>query len=579
MSSLPRKTRLYLTAGLVFAAVLTFAVYLPSLNNGFVDWDDSAYVYANANIRSLGPAFWKYALTAVTVSNWQPLTVVSYAIDYSIWGLNPFGYHLVNSVLHAMNTALAGVVAALLFSINARKGASEEARAGEGTDRGLLYASVVTALLFGLHPVRVESVAWVSERKDVLCGFFYLLSVISYIGYARSARRTGLYAASLGFFVLALLSKPMAVSLPLVLFVLDIYLERPGKLKTVVLEKVPFLALSAVMALITVRAQGHAVITADLVPMKMRLVNGAGSFVFYLYKTFWPADLVPYYPLVQAKVLSLEFAGALAFLGAVTAFSIIVFKKNRGILCLWLYYVVTLVPVSGIVQVGKQAAADRYAYLPGLAPILLVALGAGYLVNKHGRRTIFPAAVLSAAAVAVVLSVLTVRQTGVWKDTVTLWSREIESYPIVLAYLNRGVEYYRLGRFKEAADDFTVLVESGGPAPELAESYRYRGLTYQKMDENSLAIRDLSESIRLNPASPAAYNDRGNSYAETGYYKNAVEDLQTAIRLDPGNHIFYYNIGIAYLKAGERDLGLSNIRKAAGLGDEKARAYLSSGGG
>lgn len=576
MSSIPPKTRLYLTAGLVFAAVLTFAVYLPSLNNGFVDWDDSAYVYANANIRSLGPGFWKYAFTEVAVSNWHPLTMISYAIDYSIWGLNPFGYHLVNSVFHALNAALAGVVAALLFSAGVRKGDGET---GERTDKGLLFASVLTALLFGLHPIRVESVAWVSERKDVLCGFFYFLSVILYIGYARSAQRTGPYFGSLAFFILALLSKPMAVSLPLVLIIVDLYIKRPATLRTTVLEKLPFLALSAASALLTLRAQGQAVITADLVPMKTRLVTGAESFVFYLYKTFWPADLVPYYPLVPVKVLSPEFAGTLAFLGAVTAFSIIVFKKTRGILCLWLFYVVTLVPVSGIVQVGKQAAADRYAYLPGLAPILLVALGAGYLINRQTRRPFFPAAVLSAAAATIVLSVLTVRQTDVWKDTVSLWSREIASYPIVLAYLNRGVEYYRLGRFKEAAEDFTVLVESGGPAPELAESYRYRAIAYQGMDENSLAIRDLNEAIRLNPGNPAAYNDRGNSYAGIGYYKKAVEDLQTAIRLEPGNSVFYYNIGIAYLKAGEREAGLLNMRKAASLGNEKARTYLSSGGG
>src|SRR5512139_1367135 len=241
----------------VSVSIISFFIYLSALQNQFIHWDDDRYIFENPHIRSLGPAFFKWAFFDFYAGNWHPLTWISHALDYAVWGLSPMGHHLTNNILHAVNTFLVVLLTVRLLEV------LKERREAEGAhtfldDRGISIAGGVTGLLFGLHPLHVESVAWVSERKDLLCALFFLLSIMTYMSYV-SDRNNRSYVLSLVFFILALMSKPMAVSLPIVLLILDWYpFERFGSLDTfrkVLIEKIPFIALSFASAVLTVLAQ------------------------------------------------------------------------------------------------------------------------------------------------------------------------------------------------------------------------------------------------------------------------------------------------------------------------------------
>src|SRR3972149_4513570 len=266
-------------------ALAACLLFMPALPAGFVNWDDSAYVFENVHLRSFDL---KWAFSAVVVGNWLPLTLLSYSLDYSIWGYSPFGYHLTNNILHAANTGLVFLLGLRLAS--ARK--------------MTVFASVAlalsSALLFGLHPLRVESVAWVSERKDVLCAFFFLLAILSYLRYASDLKK-GWYLSSLVLFVLALMSKPMAVTLPLVLLIIDFYpLERLGRsFRRAVLEKVPFFILSAAAAVVAFyapRLEG-ALSSIHTSPFRMRAPGALAPPGFYVFKSVFPSGPSPFYPL------------------------------------------------------------------------------------------------------------------------------------------------------------------------------------------------------------------------------------------------------------------------------------------
>jgi len=553
-----------IAAGALLAGLAAFLVYLPALGNGFVNWDDHAYVYANEHIRSFD-AWW--LATAGVAGNWHPLTMLSFTADYAFWGDEPFGYHLVNNLLHAVNTSLVFLLAARLYAIR------------RGAGRGAMYAGVTAAVLFGLHPLHVESVAWVSERKDVLFFFFYALSVLSYLGYASAGPRSrGVkYAAAFLFFVLSMLSKPMAISLPFVLLIIDLYplgrLAGAKAIRAAVVEKIPFFAISAALGLVTVFSQEQAIASAGAVAFKVRLFTAIRGYAFYLYKTFVPMDLAPYYPLFpNADIYAFEYLASLILLIVITGFCALAFRRTKFYSALWLFYAVTLFPVSGVLQVGGQAAADRYAYLPGLAPVLLIAVIAARLIEGGGRvlRAVFVSGLI---AVTAVLSLLTVGQSAVWKDSLTLWSHEIELYPIVFAYRNRAAEYKRLSMTEKEIGDYTVVISSGGQ-PDLDQVYISRATAYKKLGDNASALEDLDLAIGFK-ASVAALNNRGNLYRESGNPRRAIEDFSRAVEIDPANASVYFNMALAYIEAGDKEGARMNFMKAAGLGLKAAEEYIN----
>jgi len=558
------------------AAFITLLSYLPSLRNGFIsNWDDGMYVLMNPHIRTFDMGFLKWVFTTHFANNWHPLTIISYALDYLIFGLNPFIYHLTNIIFHALNTFL---VAVLAFKLISKAGIGNYRDNPDSIKGGALKASFITALLFGLHPLHVESVTWISERKDVLYSFFYLLSILAYLKYVSGfskERYYTYYAAAFFFFSLSLMSKPMAVSLPIVLLILDYYpIGRLNTGSTVskwsrlqpILEKVPFFILSLTSGRLAVWAQGSSVVPLRKIPFLMRIVVAVRAYMFYLYKMIMPVKLAPLYPYpTTVDLFTYEYMGALVIFLFFTVLSLATIKKYRFLPASWLYFVITLLPVIGLVQVGDQVAADRYTYLASLGPLILISVGTIRVLETMRERKVLTA-VFSSVIVMIFLAIsfLTVRQENKWKDAVTLWGHEIEVYPSSSrGYDMRGLAYQDLNDSKRALRDYDYAIALD---PSVVDVYNNRGIAYGNLGIYEPAIKDFSKAIELNPGFIEAYNNRGYTYLKLGDYKKAVEDIGKALELNPLNAGTSYNLGSAYSKLGDSRRAEFYFRKASLLG-------------
>jgi Tfp pilus assembly protein PilF len=621
-----RRRRFYLAG---FVSLAAFIVYLSSLRNKFIVWDDDRYIFENSHIHALNPAFFRWAFFDFYAGNWHPLTWISHALDYAVWGLNPLGHHLTNIILHAVNTFVVVLLAARLLEVGASPKGEEynpthpplSLRGGEGgvTPKGVLIAAVTTGLLFGLHPLHVESVAWVSERKDLLCALFFLLSVMMYVRYAgrsgpawppgegqphRDAptrndpgqagmTRSGPqflnrdYLLALVFFILALMSKPMAVTLPLVLLVLDWYpFERVSSLRTfrtALVEKLPFIGLSLASAVLTVFAQraGGTIRSTQFAPLSTRVLVGFKSLITYLWKMVWPMNLVPFYPYPKnASLLSIEYLSSIVLVLGITVACIILARKRKLWLSAWGYYVITLLPVLGIVQVGLQSMADRYTYLPSLGPFLLVGITAAWVwarLERFGKKGLAARAVAFAVSVCVVvsLSYMTFRQTGIWRNSIVFWSYVIEKEPgrVPLAYNNRGVAYKNMGLLNNAIADFDRAIALD---PLEYKAYNNRGVLYKDMGLLDMAIGDYDKAIQIMPDRAGTYISRGIAYSLMGRNDRALKDFDKAIFLSSDNYEAYLNRGAFYFSVGDYSHAVSDFQRACELGSrEGCRRFAS----
>ncbi len=613
-------------------SVITFLVYLFSLQHDFVNWDDNLYVYENTHIRSFDLTFLRWAFFDFYASNWHPLTWISHALDYAVWGLNPLGHHLTNNILHALNTFVVVLLAVGLIEFgNRTRGVPPQSGSHDSPFtihdlRFSLVAATITGLLFGLHPLHVESVAWISERKDLLCALFFLSSISCYLNHVRtreggppsgvrpiSVYFTKWYAISLGFFVLALLSKPMAVSLPAVLLLLDWYpFKRVSSMKTflnALTEKLPYVGFSLVSSVLTVMAQkaGGAISSMEFIPLQLRVLTAAKSLTAYLRKMIVPSDLSAYYPYTKdASLSSPEYLLAILIVAGLTAFSLFVARKQRLWLSIWGYYTLTLVPVLGLVQVGDQAMADRYTYLPSLGPFLAAGLAIAWVWQKleAAKGPGFLLKSLCAGAVLCMTASLaygTVRQIGVWKDSSTLWSyviergpaqsrvpyinlaayykkmrqfdKAIEVYdklialgPSAIAYYNRGVVFTEIGQRDKAIEDFNMAIAVN---PSFSDTYYAMGRTFHKMGRLDKAIESYDRYISLNPGAFLAYNNRGLIYYELGQYDKALQDFDRSIEINDEFAWAYGNRGNLYISKGNKDLAISDYSRACQLGEPK----------
>jgi hypothetical protein len=554
-----QKTQVFKYVLAASVGLITFVVYLSALHNEFVGWwDDRMYVYKNPHIRSFNVPFLRWAFFDFYASNWHPLTWISHALDYAIWGLNPMGHHLSNNIIHALNSFLVVVLAIRLLEIY-QEGVTRNGTTTFMDRPGILIAGGVTGLLFGLHPVHVESVAWVSERKDLLCALFFLLSGITYTGYVTAgtacekvvsrffSRR---YLLSLGFFTLALLSKPMAVSLPFVLLILDWYpfkrIHSVKSFRSAFVEKLPFFALSLGSSILTILAQraGGAMGMMIFVPLSTRLLVAAKTLVAYLWKMLLPTDLIPYYSYPkEVTFFSFKYLSAVILITAVTAACILYARRQKVLLSVWGYYVVTLIPVIGIVQVGEQAMADRYTYLPSLGPFLLTGLLVAWIYGRFRASQKWPMIVKVSGLAAMlsmfsVLAFLTTRQAAIWKDPITLWTYVIKREPTSVpgAYVDRGAAFHRRGLLNEA-------------------------------------MEDLNTALFLDPFSVDAYYERGTIFVEIGQFARAVFDLDKAIGLtEYGGESFvglaplFLSRGLAYSGLNQDALAAADFRKACEFG-------------
>ncbi len=561
----------------VVTAAFTYLAYLPALDNGFVPWDDPDYITDNHHIDHLDAASLRWMATTFHTGNYHPLTWLSHAVDITLFGRDPRLHHRTNLLLHAADTLLCFAFTWQLIGIGRRR-APPDALLREPAAR--LAAATATALLFGLHPIHVESVAWVAERKDVLCGLFFLLTLLAYLRYTTRGGRTA-YTVAVATTALALLAKPMAVSLPVVLLLLDLYpLERARRLgwRRLLLEKVPFALLAGGSAGVTViaQAQMHAVVPVARLPIADRLLHAGHALCLYLGKLLWPACLSPLYELPPDFHPGGETIYLTAAIALTVAAAVAWRRGHRLTLTVWGYYVSTLLPVVGIVQVGLQAAADRYTYLPLLAPELAIGLGVGWLTGVARRRGGLSAAAAGGGLLCLLLTgalvPITRAQIHIWHDGESLWRHAItcggDAAP--QAWTNLGVVYDDAGRLEEAVRCYRKAVTI---RPTSAEAISRLGTAYARSGNLATARAAFTEAIRLSPGYAVARTNLARLDLKEGRLAEAIAGLQEATRLTPTYARAHSLLGAAYLMAGDPVRAISELRAAITHDPTSATAY------
>jgi protein O-mannosyl-transferase len=579
----------------LISALVTFIVYLPALQNDFVTLDDTIYVLQNEHIKSLNFKFVIWSLSDLHVGNWHPLTWVSHAFDYALWGLNPFGHHLTSVLFHAINAFLVTLLAVKLIETYKARKHHEDQNSASIYQTPVLLAGIVTGLLFGLHPLHVESVAWISERKDVLYAFFFLIALLEYIRYVSALEASGpyrgmhenaqrAYVSALLLFCLALTSKPMAITFPAVLLILDWFpfqrLRTSDKRRRAFLEKIPFIMISLVLAGITFFAQKNAHAFAELlpIPLAFRIMNAAKALMEYLQHMVLPLDLIPLYPhpyWVNPVLMSPHYLLPAIAVVLISACSIILVKRQRIWFAVWATYVIMLLPVLGIIQVGAQGMADRYTYLPSVGPFLVMGLSIGWagdrIIAAGARKTDWAGLMIALCLFVILISRVTIKQIHIWKDGVTLWSHELDIlktkysqdfFVIRTAYAGRGLAHMRNGSYESAIDDYSQAIYV---KPD-AENHERRAIAYAKLGRIGEAIQDFTSAIAMDPQSATLYYNRGTAYAKRGSFSEAIEDLSKALSLSTEpNADYYMNRGNALKKLGRLDAGERDLIEAKKL--------------
>ena len=530
----------------IVLTVITLAVFWQVNQFDFINLDDQVYVMENLHIQSgitLDGLRWAFASTYAEF--WHPLTWLSLMLDYQFYGLNAGGFHVTNLILHILSTLL------LFWLFNRMTGA--------------VWKSAFVAAIFALHPLHVESVAWVAERKDVLSAFFWMLTLCLYVYYTEkpAVRR---YLPVLFCFVLALMSKPMVVTLPLILILLDYWpLKRFESRKDNLLlwqlkEKIPFFVLSSIFSIITLLTQNKPFVKHF--PFNARIANAPVSFVTYLEKTFWPHDMAVFYPFsYQIPAWKVLLASLLILI--ITTAVIVMMKRLPYLFAGWLWYAITILPVIGIVSVGNFAMADRYHYLPSIGIAVMLAWGIPSLIKKEDMRKniLFPAALVSLA----IMSVLTWRQCGYWKNSIELFSHALQSTQNNhLAHTNIGIALFAEGKSKEAIYHYNKAINI---KPDYVPPYKGRGVVYVKLGQYQRAIEDFNQATRLDHNDFLPYYNRGFIFANFAQYQLAIDNFNEAIRLRPDFTDAYNNRAAVYFNKGDSISGCRDAQKACALGN------------
>jgi Flp pilus assembly protein TadD len=538
-------------------AGLTLCLYWPATHNGFVNYDDDQYLSADGRVaRGLSMDNVSWAFTTTAVSNWHPLTWLSYMLDAELFGVNARAFHATNVILHAANVAL-------LFWLLQRT-------------TGAMAPSLCVAALFAVHPLNVQSVAWVAERKNVLSTFFWLLTMLAYADWARRPRPAAYAGVVLGL-ALSLLAKPMAVTLPFVLLLFDYWPLDRWRLgqRRLWLEKAPLFTMVAALSVVTYevqRASGSVIATASI-SASDRAGNAVWSYVAYLGKAVWPTRLVVFSPYAPGGVPVWRVAVATLLVVAVTVVLVRFREQVRPLVVGWFWYLGTLVPVIGLVQVGAQAMADRYAYVPLIGIFIAVAWGGAALVRR-GLLPVDGAAVVAVAGV-LVLSLRTVLQTALWHDSVRLFEHTVRVEPAAwVAHYNLGNAYEARGKHEAAAAKFRDTIRW---QPSFARAHNGLGNALAALNRPAEAIASYERAIELRPDEVEAYNNLGITYAAQGQAEAAIAVLRTATRVRPDLIEARINLTIALRNLGRLSESLTEADAAVALQPENALARYHRG--
>ncbi len=557
---------------LALILILTGLVYAPVLQNGFVNWDDNVYIKEN-------PLIYNFNLKAIfstyVSANYHPLTILVLALEYHFFKLNETGYHAVNLLLHLLNVLL--VFHAVLRLSNKTA------------------VAFVACLFFGIHPLHVESVAWAAELKDLLYTFFFLSSYLFYLKYLEH-QKAKFYILALLLFLLSLLSKAMAASLPMVLLLTDYFSGRKLNAR-IWFEKIPFFLLAIGLGLVAVVAQRTAGATEMMVfPFQERIVYASYGFINYLYKLIFPWQLSAYYPYPvspgeKIPVMYYAFLIALILILAAVLYSIRFSKKiifGVGFFSITVFLVLQLLPV------GRVIMADRYSYIPSIGIFYLLGEGFYFLWNKNQK--IIPVALVS--ALAIFFSLKTFSQCGVWKNSITLWSDVINQHQTISiaynnlslalknekkldqaledcskailldknyseAYINRGNILRDMNRFDEALNDYNTAITQ---KPNFEKGYVNRGILFLFTKKYDEALADFNKAIELNSNFAESHYHQGLVYYNLKRYDEAITGYTKAIKLRPYYAEAYYSRGISEYYSGKNDLACNDLRQASKLG-------------
>ena len=568
-----------------------WAVFSQTLHHHFVNYDDPSYVYENRHVfTGLTPENLTWALTATDMGIWNPLVWLSFMIDYQLHGLQAGWFHVTNVLLHIANTLLLLVVLRLMG--------------------GGLWRSLFVTALFALHPLHVESVAWVTERKDVLSALFWMLTMWGYLRYVQlpGAAR---YLTALLFFALGLMAKPMLMTLPAVLLLLDwwplgridtagVYCSAGGNKEKfeikqptrreqsekvcamggpfsparILLEKLPFIVLALASLSITFIAQHQAGYVASLqnVSLGSRIANALIAYVMYLWKMLWPAYL--YIPYLYSDMQPWwKINGAFCVLAGVTFAAVKAARRRGYFLFGWLWYLGTLIPVIGCVQVGAQTMADRYTYIPLIGIFIIIAWGAAELCS--GLR--YSRAALGSAAGAILASLLACAyvQTGYWKDSISLWTHTLDcSSENYLARNNMGKALEDQGKLQEAIEQYERALEI---KPDDAQIHNNLGITLAKQGKLNEAIEQSQRALEIKPDHAKAHNSLGFALARQGRLSEAIEHFERALKINPDDAQAHNNLGNALSEQGRLSEAIEHFERALQLNPDDAQAHTNLG--
>jgi protein O-mannosyl-transferase len=540
----------------VFLGIMIFLVYWQVLSYGFLNFDDTRYVSENTHIKK-GLTFegMIWAFTEVYASNWHPVTWMSHMLDFELYGLNASGHHLTNLLFHIFNTLL-------LFGVLLKM-------------TGAIWRSGVVATLFALHPLNVESVVWIAERKNVLSTFFWFLTLWAYVDYVEK-QTIKRYVLVVLFLALGLMSKPMLVTIPFVLLLLDFWplnrwadsathtdpLRKTETFSRLVLEKIPlfFLVVGSIIITFIAQKAGGAVQSVESFSMQERFMNAFVSYLSYLQKMLWPSGLSVFYP---HPGNALQIWEAMACAGVLVGITFWVMKEIKRAPYLafgWFWYLGTLVPVIGIVQVGEQAMADRYMYIPLIGVFIAVVWRLSDWMNNGKRKLLL----ITTGIVIPLLAALTWNQVGHWENSISLFKHAIVvtknvSPSFVIAYNNLGHALASENRHEEAVGQYREAIKIN---PYYSKAHNNLGNSLIELKKADEAIKHYRKAIQIEPNYAEAYNNFANELGNKGKLTEAIAYYNEAIRFKSDYAEAYYNLGVMLIRLGEVEEAVESFRKA-----------------
>lgn len=545
----------------VCLVLMVFTVFGPTVRHGFVNYDDDSRVYDNPIV--LRGVTWEGVSTYFSVHHprpdyWHPLTFLTHMMDCQFYGIWAGGHHLTNVLLHSLNAIL---IFLLLRSMT------------QAT-----WRSALVAALFAIHPLRVESVAWISARKDMLSGIFFLLTIGAYLRYGRRPSVLG-YLGVTALFALGLMSKPTLMPLPILLLAFDYWPlarhQHTGRglariSAALVLEKIPLLIMSAASCWEASIGNAPAFVSGSSYPLPLRLENAVVSYGVYLWQTLWPSGLCIYYPFPDCGIPFLETFSVTVLLFAIS-WTVIILRRREPILLLgWIWYLVMLLPMSGIIQAGGIARADRYTYIPmiGIA-IMIVWIAADWTRSLRVPRL---ASGCLAASILAGMMICSIALIPNWHDSRTLWTRALECAPETdLARNSLGNAMMDKGLLNEALEQFQRSISLN---PRNDQAHVSLGFLLFKMEKYQEANEQLKDALMINPHNHLAHNDLGNVLFRQGNPEGAISQFQEAIRLNPNYTKAKYNLGDAFFGTGKKEEGIEQYRQALKMDDTYTKAHV-----